>query len=200
MSSSVCPAFKKSLKLKLISLLHFVLGGARSGKSRFAENLAAGFEEKGRTVIYLATANRTFQDEKGESQLDKEMAQRVEHHLSQRPDHWQTVECPLELSECLNRYNSHEYCILVDCLTLWFLNTLQSRTDTDNAEQALLEVMQAHRAELILVSNEVGLGIVPLGELSRRYVDGLGRLHQKVAEQADKVSFLVAGIETKLKQ
>lgn len=180
-------------------MLHFVLGGARSGKSRFAEVLAADFESKGRTVIYMATANQSYVDENGEKQLDKEMLQRIEHHLSQRPDHWQTVECPLQLAECLNGFNSKEYCILVDCLTLWFLNSLQMSEASEQQILSLLATLKTHHAELILVSNEVGLGVVPLGELSRQYVDGLGRLHQQVAQLADQVSFLVAGIEMKLK-
>lgn len=184
-------------------MLHFVLGGARSGKSRFAEEQAAKYEAAGKTVIYVATASRSFIDENGHEQIDKEMAQRIEHHLSQRPSHWKTVECSFELADCLQQYNSDEYCILVDCLTLWFLNTLQELNGTsceiEQQQNKLLTLLKGYQADLLLVSNEVGLGIVPLGELSRRYVDGLGRLHQRVASQADKVSFMVAGLEMKLK-
>lgn len=180
-------------------MLHFVLGGARSGKSRFAEALASDFERDGKTVIYVATANRTFEDENGQSQFDPEMAQRIEHHLSQRPDHWQTVECPLKLSHCLEQLNHSNHCVLVDCLTLWYLNTLQENPDNSSEESSFLATLKSHKANLVVVSNEVGLGVVPLGALSRNYVDGLGRLHQKVAAIADSVSFLVAGIEMKLK-
>jgi len=173
-------------------VLHFVLGGARSGKSRFAENLAKQFEAEGKQVFYVATANRQYTDQDGQTVLDKEMLQRIEMHQSDRPSHWQTIETPIHLSQTLQSLDSKDACILVDCLTLWSLNLLE--TDAMNTEkQALMACLSSLSANIIIVSNEVGLGIVPLGEFSRQYVDELGWLHQAVASVAERMTFMVAG-------
>ena len=177
---------------------HLILGGARSGKSRYAEQLARHYEAEGQTVFYFATAQTHYQDEKGQSQLDIEMQQRIEHHQSQRPAHWQTIEAPVQLAEAIQQYDAPNHCLLVDCLTLWTLNLLHAE-QLAQARQQLLKTLPKLQGTLILVSNEVGLGVVPLGELSRQFVDELGWLHQKLAEQLPQVTFMIAGQPLTLK-
>jgi len=179
-------------------VLHFILGGARSGKSRYAENLAKQSEAQGKTVVYIATASKQYTDENGQTVLDKEMMQRIEKHQSDRPGHWQTFESPIHLSQTLQSVDNSQTCILVDCLTLWTLN-LQQADILKFERQQLMAVLPTLKAEVILVSNEVGLGIVPLGNFSRQYVDELGWLHQCVADASDRVTFMVAGQPIKVK-
>lgn len=171
-----------------LTMIHLILGGARSGKSRFAEQQVI---QSGKQRLYLATAQA----------LDKEMQQRIIRHQADRDSHWQTVEEPLHLAQQLNTYNSPEYCILIDCLTLWLTNCLlaQSNDCWPQEKQLLLECFDTLQADLILVSNEVGQGIVPMDALSRRFVDEAGWLHQAIAEKADKVSFIAAGLPLTLK-
>lgn len=165
-----------------------ILGGARSGKSRHAETLAL---QSGREVIYIATA---------EAQ-DSEMQARIAHHRASRPAHWQTIEEPLVLASTLQRYAAPGHLLLVDCLTLWLTNLLclddgqRLQAETD----ALLATLPNLPGDVLLVSNEVGLGVVPLGELTRRYVDTAGRLHQQLAAQSDAAVFMVAGLPHTLK-
>lgn len=173
-------------------MLHFVLGGARSGKSRFAENLAKQQEALGKRVIYIATATTVRKDENQHPCLDHEMLQRIEKHQSDRPAHWPTLETPIELANTLTTNDSPEHCILIDCLTLWTLNLLDN--DCLHLQiDALLSCLPAMQADVFIVSNEVGMGVVPLGQLTRAFVDELGRLHQQVAEVCDSVTFMVAG-------
>lgn len=163
-----------------------ILGGARSGKSRFAESLANGSQ---RQVIYLATGWAG----------DNEMATRIAHHQQQRPPEWQTIEEPVYLAEALAPFD-HPHClVLVDCLTLWLSNCLE-RNLLLIQQQQLLDTVRSFRGDLILVSNEVGSGIVPLGELTRDFVDNSGRLHQQLAALCDKVTLVVAGLPLHLKQ
>ncbi|MGQ9373625.1 bifunctional adenosylcobinamide kinase/adenosylcobinamide-phosphate guanylyltransferase [Acinetobacter tandoii] len=169
-------------------MLQLILGGARSGKSRLAEQIA---QDSGLKVHYVATAQA----------LDVEMQQRIQHHQSQRPSHWQLSEEPLHLADCLQRIDAPEQLILVDCLTLWMTNLLLA--DDQNLlvhqMQKLLDVLPTLSSTIILVSNETGLGVVPMGELSRKFVDESGRLHQQLAQLADKVQFCVAGLSMQLK-
>lgn len=169
-------------------MLELILGGARSGKSRLAEKLAA---ESGLQVSYIATAQA----------WDGEMARRIAHHRSSRPDHWALVEEPLELARALRDNAAPGRCLLVDCLTLWLTNLLMLEDDSRLAMQrdAFLECLGELPGRIILVSNETGLGVVPLGELTRRYVDEAGWLHQAVAERAERVQFCVAGLPMLLK-
>ncbi len=165
-----------------------ILGGARSGKSRYAEQLA---QQSGREVIYVATATAD----------DAEMQTRIQHHQAQRPSHWLTLEEPLALANCLQNHAHPERLILVDCLTLWLTNLL-CLEDTERLtqeQQLLLQTLPQLPGDLILVSNELGLGIVPLGELSRRYIDEAGRLHQQLAAQLDTAIFMIAGLPHILK-
>ena len=180
-------------------MLHFVIGGARSGKSRFAENLAKQQETLGKRVIYIATATTVRKDENQHTPqggikvcLDHEMLQRIEKHQSDRPAHWQTLETPIELANTLLANDQPEHCILIDCLTLWTLNLLEN--DCLHLQiDALLSCLPAMQADVFIVSNEVGMGVVPLGQLTRQFVDELGRLHQQVAEACDSMTFMVAG-------
>jgi len=164
-----------------------ILGGARSGKSALAERLAADRVD----VLYLATA------EAG----DGEMRERIAHHRARRPAHWALVEEPLALGTALHREARVGRVILVDCLTLWLSNLLLAPDAGAFAREraALLAALPALPGELILVSNEVGMGIVPLGELSRRFVDEAGRLHQALAQRCERVIFVAAGLPVALK-
>ena len=169
-------------------MLELILGGARSGKSRLAERLAT---QSGLAVTYIATSQA----------LDGEMNARIQHHRQRRPAEWGLVEEPLELARALRDNAAPGRCLLVDCLTLWLTNLLMLDDDTRLAMQrdAFLEALAELPGRIILVSNETGLGVVPLGELTRRYVDEAGWLHQAVAERAERVLFTVAGLPMLLK-
>ncbi|MCQ2034515.1 MULTISPECIES: bifunctional adenosylcobinamide kinase/adenosylcobinamide-phosphate guanylyltransferase [Stutzerimonas stutzeri subgroup] len=169
-------------------MLELILGGARSGKSRFAERLAA---DSGLAVTYIATSQP----------LDGEMTERIAHHRERRPAHWTLVEEPLQLARVLREQAAANRCLLVDCLTLWLTNLLMLDDAARLAEErnALLECLDGLPGRILLVSNETGLGVVPLGELTRRYVDEAGWLHQAVAERAQRVTFMVAGLPMTLK-
>jgi adenosylcobinamide kinase/adenosylcobinamide-phosphate guanylyltransferase len=173
-------------------MLNFVIGGARSGKSRYAENLAKSQEAQGKSVFYVATAATQRVDSNGQTCVDQEMLQRIEIHQSDRPSHWQTIETPIYLSQTLKQLDSAQNCILVDCLTLWTLNLLEKEC-LQQEKQALMASLANLSAEVIIVSNEVGMGIVPLGKFTRQYVDELGWLHQDIARIADNMTFMVAG-------
>lgn len=165
-----------------------ILGGARSGKSRLAERLA---RDSGLAVHYIATAQA----------LDAEMQQRILHHQQQRPAHWQVTQEPIYLASAIEQAAGEANCVLVDCLTLWLTNLLLSEQDTLLKEQLTLlqSILNESAGRIILVSNETGLGVVPLGELSRRYVDQAGWLHQALAHNAQRVIFTVAGLPMVLK-
>ena len=169
-------------------MLELILGGARSGKSRLAEKLAA---DSGLEVTYIATGQA----------WDSEMAKRIAHHRSTRPAEWGLVEEPLELARALRDNAAPGRCLLVDCLTLWLTNLLmlddEARLQAERA--ALLECLTGLPGRIILVSTETGLGVVPLGELTRRYVDEAGWLHQALAECSQRVIFTVAGLPMILK-
>lgn len=169
-------------------MLQLILGGARSGKSRLAEQTAIATQL---AVTYVATAQA----------LDSEMQSRIAHHQNQRPADWSLVEEPLFLAKTLQKIDQPNQIILVDCLTLWLTNLLL--LDDQNVQEfeceQLLKVLPKLQSEIILVSNETGLGVVPLGEISRRFVDEAGRLHQALGQIADKVVFCVAGFPMILK-
>ncbi|OTG61999.1 bifunctional adenosylcobinamide kinase/adenosylcobinamide-phosphate guanylyltransferase [Acinetobacter sp. ANC 3903] len=169
-------------------MIQLILGGARSGKSRLAEQIA---QDSGLAVSYIATAQA----------LDAEMQQRIAHHQTQRPAHWQLIEEPYSLAERLQQIDAPNQLILVDCLTLWMSNLLMHEDDSLQAVecQKLLDVLPKLQSQIILVSNETGLGVVPMGEISRKFVDESGRLHQQLGQIADKVVFCVAGFPMILK-
>ncbi|WP_022962243.1 bifunctional adenosylcobinamide kinase/adenosylcobinamide-phosphate guanylyltransferase [Halopseudomonas pelagia] len=165
-----------------------ILGGARSGKSRLAEKMA---NDSGFPVTYIATSQA----------LDAEMGERIRQHRQRRPAHWALIEEPLALADVLCREAGAERCLLVDCLTLWLTNLLlcEDRARLESEREALLACVSALPGRIILVSNETGLGVVPLGELSRRYVDEAGWLHQALAQRCTRVLFCVAGLPLALK-
>jgi len=168
----------------------FITGGARSGKSHFALELARKFPGP---KAYLATAQP----------LDREMAERIRRHRRNRPKDWQTLEEPLRLSEILEEKGDHFSLILIDCLTLWVSNGLMANwTEKRFLQRAdrLCKACRDTRCSLIIVSNEVGLGIVPDNPSARMFRDHSGLLHQKIAQQANEVYFMVAGIPLQLKK
>ncbi|WP_417695902.1 bifunctional adenosylcobinamide kinase/adenosylcobinamide-phosphate guanylyltransferase [Pseudomonas sp.] len=169
-------------------MLQLILGGARSGKSRLAEKLAT---DTRLPVTYIATSRP----------LDGEMNERVAQHRARRPAEWALVEEPLALARVLRDNAGSGQCLLVDCLTLWLTNLLMlDNLEQLNAERdALLECVGALSGEIIFVSNETGMGVVPLGELTRRYVDEAGWLHQALAERCQRVVLTVAGLPLTLK-
>lgn len=169
-------------------MITLVLGGARSGKSRIAQELASA---SALPVVYIATATA----------LDDEMATRIEHHQHSRPREWRLRECPLNLIAALQEETQQPQTILVDCLTLWLNNQLFESPEQDFSSlfDALLNSLGANNANVIFVANEVGLGIIPLGEVSRKFVDEAGRLNQQLARISEKVVFVAAGLPLTLK-
>ena len=172
--------------------LILVLGGARSGKSSFAERLAG----EARRVLYVATAEA----------LDDDMKRRIANHRQQRPAEWATLEEPVELDSAIPPALEGVNVCLLDCLTLWVSNLLLKMEGEPDAEQRitsaaerLLEVYEHSDATWIVVSNEVGLGVVPPSRLGAVYRDALGRVNQLVAARADRVYFMVAGLALEMK-
>lgn len=171
---------------------HLILGGARSGKSAYAECIASHLKLP---ITYIATAQV----------YDEEFAQRVAHHQARRPPHWALVEAPFNLSQTLLEHDAPDCCLIVDCLTLWLAQYIcpdcekPNHVDWQSEKQALLNTLPTLKSEVILVSNEVGMGIVPLGEINRQFQDEQGRLNQEVAKLADKVTFVAAGLPLHLK-
>jgi adenosylcobinamide kinase / adenosylcobinamide-phosphate guanylyltransferase len=169
----------------LLPRVTLVLGGARSGKSRYAETLV---RDAGGGV-YLATAQA----------LDAEMAARIARHRAERGDGWTTVEEPLELAAALERGARGGRPILVDCLTLWLSNLMGAERAAAQEIARLLAALKTLPVPVVLVSNEVGLGIVPDNALARVFRDEAGRLNQAAAAAADRVVFLAAGLPLVLK-
>jgi adenosylcobinamide kinase/adenosylcobinamide-phosphate guanylyltransferase len=165
-----------------------ILGGVRSGKSRLAEQHAS---DSGLDVVYVATAQVR----------DAEMQQRIAHHQARRPAHWQVIEAGQNLAQVLQQQASAGRCVLVDCLTLWLTQLLceVSEAELRREVDALLAVLPTLPGQIILVSNETNMGIVPLGELSRRYCDEAGRLHQQVGAICERVILTVAGLPLTVK-
>jgi len=171
--------------------LILILGGARSGKSTFAERLAAG---RGERITYLATG----------AACDEEMAERIARHRAERPAAWRTVECPLDPAAAVRAHAADTDCFLLDCATLLVSNLLLAEDSAGEetvcrALDALLAAYREDMTNLIIVSNEVGLGLVPEYPLGRLYRDALGRFNQQVAAAADTVYFLVAGLPLEIK-
>ena len=160
----------------------FLLGGARSGKSRLGEQLVEATPGR---WIYLATAEA----------LDDEMADRIAAHRSRRDSRWRTVEEPAALTE----RSAPDAAILVDCLTLWLSNLMGAGRDPAQAVDALVQALGTVEGRVVLISNEVGQGIVPDNALARRFRDTAGRMHQAVAEAAHRVLFVAAGLPLTLK-
>ncbi|MDE0925901.1 MAG: bifunctional adenosylcobinamide kinase/adenosylcobinamide-phosphate guanylyltransferase [Methylophilaceae bacterium] len=171
---------------------HLILGGARSGKSAYAEQLASSCEL---AVTYIATAQV----------YDDEFAKRIAHHKARRPSNWNIIEAPFHLAETLTTHAKENTCVIVDCLTLWLAQCVCPDCESpesvswDKERAALLTVLPKLKGTILLVSNEVGMGIVPLGEINREFQDAQGRLNQAIAQLVDEVSFIAAGLPLKLK-
>ena len=163
-----------------------VLGGARSGKSRHALALA---EASGLARAFVATAQA----------YDEEMRERIAHHQADRDGSWRTLEAPLDLPMIIAEETAPDRVMLVDCLTLWLTNVVLAERNLDAACLALQEAVRTARGPLILVSNEVGHGIVPATPLGRTFRDAQGRLNQDVAAVCDAVVFVAAGCATLMK-
>lgn len=166
---------------------YLVLGGVKSGKSRHAQTLA---EKVSSQVTLIVTAQA----------LDEEMADRIQRHRDERPDHWKVMEEPLNLADALMQCLESEV-VMIDCLTLWLTNLLMNEDESflQQQIQAFQEAVEAFPRPLVLVSNETNMGIMPLGDLTRRYCDEAGLLHQHVAQACDQVELMVAGLPLSLK-
>lgn len=163
-----------------------ILGGARSGKSAFAERLVIS---SGLAPVYVATG-RVW---------DEEMRARIDHHKARRGADWKTVEEPDDLEAAVGREAAPGRAVLVDCLTLWVTNLMMSEADMAARSAALCAALSGARSPVVLVSNEVGLGIVPDNAMARAFRDHAGRLHQEVAALSDNVYFVAAGLPLKMK-
>jgi adenosylcobinamide kinase/adenosylcobinamide-phosphate guanylyltransferase len=163
-----------------------ILGGQRSGKSRFGEELVLA---SGRRPIYIATATAG----------DDEMAERIGHHRARRSPLWTIIEEPLDLPEAVRRAATPDSAVLVDCLTLWLSNLIGAGRDADAASRELTVVLGEAAGTVALVSNEVGSGIIPDNPLARQFADAQGRLNQAVARAVGRVVLMVAGIPTLVK-
>ena len=163
-----------------------ILGGARSGKSRLAEQRA---RDSGLAVVFIATG------EPG----DEEMRARIAAHRRRRPGEWRTVEAPLALGAALEREAKADRLLLVDCLTLWLANIIDDAGALERERAALLAALPRLPGRVVLVSNEVGQGIVPDNALARRFRDEAGRLHQAVAAACERVTWVTAGLPLTLK-
>lgn len=163
-----------------------VLGGARSGKSRYAQRRAEAFPGR---HFFIATAEA----------YDDEMRERIVRHRADRDARWTTVDAPLDLPEAIMRHDADDAVIVVDCLTLWASNLLLREADVDAATDRLCAAISGARGRVLLVANEVGLGIVPDNALARRFRDIAGRMNQAVAEAVYEVTLIAAGLPLRLK-
>lgn len=163
-----------------------VLGGARSGKSRYAQERA---EVESGALVYIATGQA----------FDAEMADRIAHHRADRGKRWRTLEAPIALTEAIRAEARPEQVLLVDCLTLWASNLMLADYDIEAEAAALAACIREVPGRVILVSNEVGLGIVPDNALARRFRDVAGRINQTVAKVVDEAVFIAAGLPLTLK-
>lgn len=177
---------EQSSSARILPPVTLVLGGARSGKSAFSEKLVC---EASLQRVYLATA------EAG----DEEMADRIRMHKARRGEGWRNVEEPVDLPGTLEKASRTGYPVLVDCLTLWVTNLMLGGHDVEKASARLCETLGRLNAPVVVVSNEVGLGIVPDNAMARAFRDHAGRVNQQVAAAANEVYFLAAGLPLKMK-
>ena len=172
-------------------MITLVLGGARSGKSRYAEQLGHDWlaNNPSGERLYIATCQA----------FDDEMTSRIDKHKQQRGDNWTTIEEPFQLADCLTRSQGKSRFILVDCLTLWLTNHLLAENDINQKISDLCDALKTADDHIVLVANEVGLGIVPENKLARQFRDHAGICNQRVAEVADHVAFIAAGLPLVMK-
>lgn len=169
----------------MLPKLSLILGGASSGKSNFAENLVALC---GAPRVYIATAQA----------FDDEMRTKIANHLVARGENWRTIETPLAAADALTDLGTNEVALL-DCATMWLSNHLLAETDLSQETDRLLQALSACRGRVVVVSNEVGLDVVPENRLARRFRDAQGKLNQSIAAQADLAVLVVAGLPMLLK-
>lgn len=174
------------MPIRILPRLLLVLGGARSGKSTFAERRLSNMPPP---WVYIATAEP----------FDEEMRARIAEHRSRRDARWLTIECGLDLAAVLKRPETAGRAVLVDCLTLWLSNVMLAGRDVSAEAEMLLATLAKVPGPIVLVSNEVGLGIVPDNALARRFRDAQGRLNQEIAALADEVVLMAAGLPLVLK-
>ena len=168
-----------------------VLGGARSGKSAYAEACAERHADRhGGAMVYLATAEAR----------DDEMAARIASHRARRGNRWTTVAVPVELADALARADGPGRAVLVDCLTLWLANLIERRRDVADETARLVDSLDGLGGAVVFVANEVGLGIVPDNAMAREFRDHAGRLNQRIAAAAGRVVFMAAGLPMVLKE
>lgn len=170
----------------ILPRLTLILGGARSGKSRYAEGLVTAGPPP---WIYLATAQA----------FDDEMRDRIAQHRARRAAGWNTIEAPLDLAAVVAEHAHSRTPVLIDCLTLWLSNVMLDGKDVEAACRELVDGLGRAEIPLVVVSNEVGLGIVPDNALARAFRDAQGRLNQDIAARADSVVLMAAGLPLKLK-
>jgi adenosylcobinamide kinase / adenosylcobinamide-phosphate guanylyltransferase len=172
-------------------MTHLISGGSRSGKSRYAEQLAV---QHGGPVTYIATAEVR----------DEEFAERVRQHRLQRPEHWHVLEAERGLAELVLGHDQEDGLLLVDCLGMWLMRFFRSDDQFDEMDfvqerQWLLEAISAVQGQLLLVSNEIGWGVMPMSSVARRYGDLLGRLNQDIAARCQRVTLVACGLPLALK-
>jgi len=161
------------------------IGGARSGKSRLAQCHAEAIASGANTALFFLATAQAFDDE---------MQDRIARHQVDRDARWQTVECPIDLSHAIAANDGNGRVLLVDCLTLWTSNLLLTAADIPAATDSLCAAVAAAQGHIILVTNEVGMGIVPDNALARQFRDAAGRVNQAVAAAAQSVRFVTAGL------
>ena len=168
-------------------MIHLVVGGARSGKSKYALELA---EQNPSGYVFIATAEAK----------DNEMAERIARHQADRKGNCRLIEEPLYLSKQVAQFDEHDY-IVVDCMTLWLSNWLCSGQPDQWPEEKnhFIDALSASAAQWVLVSNEAGMGVTPMGELSRQFIDEIGWLHQQIAAVAERVTLVQFGLPQQLK-
>ncbi len=172
-----------------------ILGGVKSGKSRYAENCVQEFLSdnhlSGKSVCLIATAEA----------LDESMQNRIQRHKQQRPENWALIEEPVSLAKAMIQAQNYSRVILIDCLTLWLTNLLMldDEAKLSHEIEQFLHAVSKCSVELFIVSNETNMGIMPMGELTREYCDKAGSLHQLLAQACDRVSLVVAGLPLALK-
>jgi len=163
-----------------------ILGGARSGKSRYAQQLGST-NSNGKNVLFVATATAD----------DAEMTARIAAHRRERPEQWQTIEEPIDLAGTVLKHVNEENFVIIDCLTMWMAKLQMIYADQFERCEPLQDFYEAQvkiKGDVIYVSNEISMGVVPMGADTRAFVDSMGRLHQFLAKQCDKVTLMVAGI------
>lgn len=170
-------------------MIHLITGGRRSGKSLYAEQCAASRAEHAKShLVYIATAQP----------VDEEMQARIDLHIVRRGAEWKTIEAPLMLAEAIISVDLG-HVMLIDCLSVWLTNLIHHKQDIDTAISQFTEALAAAQFDIIIVTNETGLGIIPADSISRKFSDQAGELNQRIAQLAEKIDLIIMGIPLALK-